>query len=473
MGAEAADTLAADGVLALAAAIRNRERTAIEVTEIHLAAAHAAQDTLNAFTLIDDDTARRHAADIDRRVAARQSVGPLAGVPLGVKDLIDQAGLPNTNGGNFEPTVPAASATCVARLEAADAVIIGRTGLHEFAFGFSSENHWFGPVRNPWDASLSPGGSSGGSASATAAGLCAAALGTDTGGSVRVPAALCGIVGLKVTHGRVPLSGVTPLAESIDTVGPLGRSVADVAAVYRVIAGDDPSDPWSSPQPVVGPGAPVRLDHLRVGVPHPWTDQAMAPSVRVAFDTALAAIADAGATIVHIDVPGLDFPGELEAAMYPEVANVHRERLEAEPDRYGPEVRRRLERALGYDADDYVIGLRWRAGLQAAAARAMANADVLATPTVAAVRKPIGDDHVDFGGETVPYRPALSRFSALVNHLRFPALALPLRDSGAPPVSVQLIGSPWSEHHLLEVGAALEDAEIAGTTQPPLWRPGS
>ena len=472
MDAAGANTTGVDGVVGIAAAIRTRARSATDVVEAHLAAAHAAQPALNAFTLIDDDAALARAAAIDQRIAARESLGPLAGVPIAVKDLIDQAGLPNTNGSSFEPVVPSRSAICVARLEAADAVIIGRTGLHEFAFGFSSENHWFGPVHNPWDPSLSPGGSSGGSASATAAGLCAAALGTDTGGSVRVPAALCGIVGLKVTHGRVPLTGVTPLAESIDTVGPMARSVADVAALYTVIAGDDPSDPWSRPQPVIGPGAPVRLDHLRVGVAHPWTDQPMAAAVRAGFESALAALTDAGAAIVHIDAPQLDFPGELEPAMYPEVANVHRQRLDAEPQRYGPDVRGRLERTLGYDADDYLRGLRWRARLQSAAARALTNVDVLATPTVAVVRKTIGDDRVDLGGEAVGYRPALSRFTALVNHLGFPALAMPLLDGGSPPASLQIIGSPWSEHHLLEVGAALEGVGITGTIRPPMWRTG-
>jgi len=180
-------------------------------------------------------------------------VGALAGVPIALKDLIDHAGRPNTAGSSYPAITPDASAPAVARLEAADAVIIGRTGLHEYAFGFSSENHWFGPVRNPWDLDLSPGGSSGGSAAAVAAGLAAGALGTDTGGSVRVPAALCGVVGLKVTHGRVPLRGVFPLGPSIDTVGPIGRSVVDIARLYETIAGFDPGDPWSAPRPVVPP----------------------------------------------------------------------------------------------------------------------------------------------------------------------------------------------------------------------------
>ncbi len=461
------------GVVDTAAAVRSRVRSAVDVVEDHLTAARASQDTLNAFTLIDDEAALRRAADIDARIAAREPVGPLAGVPIAIKDLIDQAGLPNTNGSNFPAATPATSATCVQRLEAADAILIGRTGLHEWAFGFSSENPWFGPVRNPWNTALSPGGSSGGSGAAVAAGLVAGSLGTDTGGSVRVPAAQCGVVGLKVTHGRIPLTGVTPLAASVDSVGPLGRSVADVAAIYAVVAGDDPADPWSRPQRVVAPGAPASLEHLRIGVPHPWVDQPVAAGIRTAFDRALEAVGATGAAVEHLDLPDLDFPGLLNEAMYPEVANVHRARWEAEPERYGPEVRRRVEQASDYSMDDYIDGLRWRTRMQSVAWRALGEVDVLVTPTVGSVHKTIGEDLVDVDGEMVPYRSAMARFTAPVNHLKFPALALPLAGSGAPPASLQLIGAPWLEHHLLEIGAALELAAIVGVERPPLWRPGT
>jgi aspartyl-tRNA(Asn)/glutamyl-tRNA(Gln) amidotransferase subunit A len=460
----------ADGVVATAAAVRSGERSARDVVEAHLAAAHDAQEILNAFTVIDDDAARR-AAEIDRRIAARGPVGRLAGVPIAIKDLIDQAGVPTTNGAGIEPSIPPVSATCISRLEAADAVLIGRTGLHEWAFGFSSENHFFGPVRNPWDRTLSPGGSSGGSAAAVAAGLSAAALGTDTGGSVRVPAALCGVAGLKVTHGRVPLAGVTPLAESVDTVGPIARSVADLAAVYSVIAGDDPADPWSRPRRVIAPGAGANLAHLRVGVPHPWIDLATADAVRAAFETGLAGLAAAGATVVHLDLPDLTFPGAVNEAMYPEVASVHRERYQADPDGYGPEVRRRLQQVFEFGLDDYLTGLRWRSRIRAVAGRALNEVDVLVTPTVGLARKVIGDDQVTIGDRRVSYRPPMAQFTALVNHLGLPALTLPLPDPGIPPAGIQLIGAAWSEHHLLEIGTALETAGIVMVSRPPLWRP--
>ena len=230
--------------------IRMRVITVRELVTAYLDRSEASQDELNAYTLIDRHQALLRAELIDRRLFGGEPAGPLTGVTVGLKDLIDQKGLPTTAGSSFYRHVPNRSATVVERLEAAGAVIIGRTGLHEFAFGFSSENHWFGPVRNPWDPETSPGGSSGGSAVAVAAGLSAIAIGTDTGGSVRVPAALCGVVGLKVTHGRVSLAGVFPLAPSLDTVGPLTRTVGDAALAYQAIAGHDPADPHSVVEPV-------------------------------------------------------------------------------------------------------------------------------------------------------------------------------------------------------------------------------
>lgn len=466
---------ATPGVAGLARAIAAGELSATDVVASHLASSAASQDHLNAYTLIDFDRAEEAAADVDARLASGDAVGRLAGVPLAIKDLIDHQGRPNTCGSSFPPIVPDVSATVVARLEAAGAVIIGRTGLHEFAFGFSSENHWSGPVCNPWNTALSPGGSSGGSGAAVAAGVAAGALGTDTGGSVRVPAALCGIVGLKVTHGRVPLTGVYPLASSVDTVGPMARSVEDVALLYEVIAGDDPADPWSTPMPVEVPGGPADPTTLVVGLPHPWIDQPMVDSVRLAFETAMAALADAGAQVVDVDLPLLDPPGMIEQALYPEVATVHRERWHAQPEGYGPDVGERLAAAFDVTADQYAAGLRWRTACRHQAMRAFQQCDVLATPTVAALEKPIGEEEIEVAGKRVSYRGPLSRFSSLVNHMLMPAIALPLpmgpqathTEGAGPPPSLQLIGRQWSEASLLAIGLALEQTSISAPATPP------
>ncbi len=457
----------------LASSVRSGAVSAVAITEEALARCRAAQPLLNAFTGLDAEGALEAAATVDAAVARGEDPGPLAGVPVAVKDLIDQAGRPNTRGSSAPPRIPSETAPCIARLEAAGAIVIGRTGLHEYAFGFSSENHWFGPVHNPWDTSLAPGGSSGGSGVAVSAGLVPVALGSDTGGSVRVPAALCGVVGLKVTHGRVPVRGVYPLAPSLDTVGPLARSVADATAVYEVIAGDDPFDPWSVPMPVESVGSSTELTALTFGVPHPWVDVPMVPEQRKAFLRFLDAVSDAGARVVDLDLPDLGPSRHAQAGLFFEVAGVHRERWTTAPDEYGPEVRARLASAMEVTGEEYLAALRWRRGMLAVALRAFGSVDVMATPTVASLRKVIGEDQIHVEGEEMPYARAKSVFTAPVNHLGLPALALPLPGSSVPPPSVQIIGPPWSETRLLRAGLALEHEAIISTTTPPHWRPGA
>jgi aspartyl-tRNA(Asn)/glutamyl-tRNA(Gln) amidotransferase subunit A len=349
-------------------------------------------------------------------------------------------------------------------------VIIGRTGLHEFAFGFSSENHWFGPVRNPWDTNTSPGGSSGGSAVAVAAGLAAGAIGTDTGGSVRVPAALCGAVGLKVTHGRVPLSGVFPLAASLDTVGPLARTVDDVAALYPVMAGHDPEDPWSAPQPVFPAGPGASLEGVVVGVPQPWVDDApMTGEIREAFTTALDRLDNLGLIVREVRQPRLQPSRELADLINAEVASVHRDWLTDPTKQYGPEVAQRLQRTLDVSIDEYVAAQTWRAGLRNAVAGVFDEVDVLVTPTTGATRKTIGKPDILVDDNLRSYRLVLSWFSSLVNHMGVPALAVPLRSPGSPPPSLQIIGPWWSEWRLLSLGRAFEEAGVVEYRPPPRW----
>lgn len=455
------------GVAITAQQVAGGKRTATEVVQDHLRRAKLSQERLNAFTLIDEAGALEAAAAIDQRMKAGKEVGPLAGVPVAVKDLIDQAGLPNTAGSSFPAPIPSADATVVQRLEDAGAVIIGRTGLHEYAFGFSSENHWFGPVRNPWDPTLSPGGSSGGSGAAVSVGVAAAALGTDTGGSVRVPAALCGVVGLKVTHGRVPLTGVFPLAASLDTVGPIARSVTDTRLVYSVIAGHDPADPWSAPRPVPVTGDATDLSTVTIAIPHPWVDLPKTDAVEAAFLRAIDTLEAGGARIVHVDSPDLLPTQELEHSVYPEVALVHQERWHDHPETYGPDVSQRLGEVFTVDPRRYVTAQQWRARIRHAAEAALNQADFLLTPAVAAAVKPIGDEDIVVGGKLVSYRPQLSRYSALVNHIGLPAMVLPLDLEGTPPPSIQIIGRAWDESGLLGIGAAIERIGLSRYRTPP------
>jgi Asp-tRNA(Asn)/Glu-tRNA(Gln) amidotransferase A subunit family amidase len=419
---------------------------------------------LNAFTA-SDPLALDRATAIDGAIAAGASVGPLAGVPIAVKDLIDHEGRVNTRGSSIAREPSTNTATCVARLEDAGAIVVGRTGLHEYAFGFSSENQWFGPVRNPWDTTLSPGGSSGGSGAAVAAGIVPVALGTDTGGSVRVPAALCGVVGLKVTHGRIPIDGVFPLAPSIDTVGPLARTVDDAALLYAVMAGPAVDDPWSIAEPLRPPRT-LRLEDVRFGFLVPWTSSPLDPDVETAWNTVIDALRAEGAA-VHAMESHVDLTGHMLASFGYEVAHVHRTRFAERPETYGDEVAERIRLALATTFDDYLAALAWRRRLTQGFRQALDEVDVLLTPTVASTRKTIGNDTISIGDVTEPYRLSLSRFTAPVNHAGIPALALPLPGPGAPPPGLQLIGPAWSEARLIAIGRAMERRGLVFTGVPP------
>ncbi len=405
---------------------------------------HAAQDQLNACTFIADD------------IAAKGRGGRLANVTIAIKDIIDQKGLPTTCGSGFYRQVPAVSAPVVDRLEAEGAVIVARTGLHEFAYGFSSENHWFGPIRNPWDIATSPGGSSGGSAVAVAAGLVDGAVGTDTGGSIRVPAAMTGIFGLKVTHGRIPTKGVFPLAPSLDTVGPLSRDMRTLALLYGAMAESE-----TKPSPATFKG-------LRIAVPRAWIDGApLEPLVQSAFEATMGELKSLGAEVFELDLGDLLPWGKIQELAGAEAAHVHRAfRSAGQP--YGPEVDARLTAAEAVTAGEYLEAHAWRARLIETVAEAFRTVDLLATPAVAQRRKVIGEEKI--GDQH--YRPVLSWFSALVNHSGNPAIALPIKGmepAGGPPPSLQLVAPWWQEELLLGIGVRLEERGVVGFTPPPIF----
>lgn len=401
----------------------------------------AAADTHNAFTAVHEEArSDPHAG------------GPLAGVPIAVKDLIDDAGHTTTAGSAFYRHDAGTTAPALARLKGAGAVVIGRTGLHEFAFGFSSENPWFGPVRNPWDPSLSPGGSSGGSAAAVAAGIVRIALGTDTGGSVRVPAGLCAIYGLKVTHGLIPLEGVFPLVPSLDTVGALTRTLDDLELATSLMAGTQ----W--PQDDRSPEESVLV------VPERWVGEApMSEEVKTAFEDFLAAATAAGLAVEYRELPGITASSHQLAVIAPEVAAVHRAwREEGRP--YGEDVAERIDGAIELSGDEQALaeGDSWRASITTALEEVTVDNKVVVTPSVADMDKRIGEDRI---GDH-HYRTVISWFSAPVNPTGHPAISLPLAGEGRRP-SVQIIGSPGSEPYLLALGRLLERRGVVGLSRLP------
>ena len=424
--------------------------SAVDRVERALAAAHNGQTTLNIFTHLDDEAAMDRAGAIDATAGDGVPAGALSGVPIGLKDLIDHEGRVTTAGSAFYRHEADRSSPVVSRLEAAGAVVIGRTGLHEFAFGFSSENPHFGPVRNPWDLDTSPGGSSGGSAAAVAAGMTPVAIGTDTGGSVRVPAALCGCFGLKVTHGRVPLDGIFPLATTVDTVGPLADSIDALDSSYRAMSGDTAREP--------------RREKLRVGVPEPWTSAApMAAEVAGAFEETVRALEGLGHQVADIEMPGVLPAPELIDAIAGEVAEVHR-RFREEDLPYGADVARRVDDCLDTGPDRIDAGRAWQAMIRRQFAAAFERVDLLITPTTPVMHKIIGEDMI---GDR-HYRAVLSWFTALVNHALHPAIALPLAGTGAPPVSLQAIGPLGSETSLIDFGRTLEESGLVGFIPAPM-----
>jgi len=444
------------GASIIAAEVARGDRSARDTIAGALTTAKAQQDRLNICTYIDEERAIARAEELDSMVESGRSPGPLAGVPIALKDLIDHEGRVTTCGSGFYHEEATESAEVVRRLEDAGAVIVTRTVLHEFAYGFSSENHWTGPVRNPLDPTLSCGGSSGGSAAAVAAGQVPIAIGTDTGGSVRVPAALCGVFGLKVTHGRIPISGVFPLAPSVDTVGPIAGSVADLTLAFAAMAGYHREDPWSAPVPVVSPSSTrPDLKGVRIGIPVPWVDEnPVSDDVAHGFTEAMGRLAELGAEVDEFSEPSVGARPEIATLSGGEIAHIHRQWVtEGRP--YGPEVAARLERALAVTIDEFMHATAWRAMARQRTLAALRTFDFLATPTVGTVRKEIGSETVETTDGPKPYRPVLSCFTAPVNHLGCAAIVGPL-PGGTPPPSLQLIGPPWSEHRLLEVAALLE-----------------
>jgi Asp-tRNA(Asn)/Glu-tRNA(Gln) amidotransferase A subunit family amidase len=439
--------------------------SATEVIAAHLEAIGATEH-LNAFNLVEADVAMERAEHLDRRREDGETLGPLAGVPIALKDLIDHAGRVTTCGSSFYRHTAEQSAPVVERLEAADAIVIGRTGLHEFAFGFSSENEWWGPVRNPWNTDTSPGGSSGGSAAAVAARLTPIGIGTDTGGSVRVPAALCGIIGLKVTHGRIPIRGVFPLAASLDTVGPLATTTSDISVAYQVLAGHDPGDPWSAPVAVAPPHGLDGLAGLRIALPLEWLDAPLDRAARIGFAAAIERMSALGVEFEEVSEPQLRPPGMINEAAYGEVVVVHGDWFTDDPERYGPEVRERMEIAMASDLTTYTRALEWRSSLRHAVGRLLNTYDLIATPAVAAGPKQIGEDLVPIEDGEAGYREVFSWFTALVNHAGNPAIVLPLDAEGRPPPSLQLVAPRWRESTLIAVADLLEKAGVVARRSP-------
>ncbi|MFD0417033.1 amidase [Streptomyces sp. NPDC127108] len=440
-----------------AAAIRAKELSPVELTESVLERAQAVEGRLHAFVGLRADEARRAAAEAAAEIAAGRHRGPLHGVPMGLKDLIDVKGQPTTASSAVRADHMAdEDSTVAARLTDAGAVLLGKTHTHEFAYGLTTPQ-----TRNAWDAGRVAGGSSGGSAVAVASGAATFAIGTDTGGSIRVPAALNGVVGLKPTYGLVPRHGVTSLSWSLDHVGPVTRTVDDAALVLAALTGHDPRDPASLtvPREPYPPYGESDLTGLRVGVPRTYYFDRVAPGVESAVRDAVDRLRELGARLVDVDIPMSRYVQAVQwGLMVPEATAYHEGTLRATPELYAPDVRVLLEAGELLLAGDYLRAQRARTLMRRAWARLLAEVDVVVAPSVPLTAAPVGQQSVQWAdGSVESVSDSYVRLSAPANITGVPALTVPVgQGEGGLPVGMQLIGRPLGEGTVLRVGRAYE-----------------
>ena len=447
-----------------ASAVANKEVSSEELTEVSLEAAQRWNPAINAFLTINAEQALLAARSADSLLSKGEFCGPLHGVPLAHKDLFYHEGEPLTCGSEIlKGYVPSYDATVIQRLHRqGGAVDIGRLNMAEIAMGAAGRNEHFGHCRNPWNTARITGGSSSGSGAAVAARNVYGALGTDTGGSIRIPSTVCGRVGLKGTYGRVSRYGVMPLSYSLDHPGPMVRTVRDCARMFAVIAGYDPMDPSTSREPV--PDYESLLDRfdakgLRIGVPRSYFYDEVDPSVNSAVESSLKVFRELGATIVEVDVPDqLVLRDMTNLVLKAEVANIHSQWLQRRGASYSAEVRARIESGLYIPAVDYLRALRLRGTHARSFVKIVFdNCDVLHTPTLPIETPMIAEIDSAVDKDALWINEKLAWCTRTINYLGLPALTIPCGFSDNNlPVGFQLVGRPFSEDLLLQAGHAYQ-----------------
>ena len=454
---------AGEGLAVLAERLRTCATTATELTTGALDRIRADNSRLNAVVTLLADAALRDARQADAEIRAGAWRGPLHGIPVGVKDIVDTAGVRTAVGSDFfRDRVPGADAEVVRRLRAAGAIVVGKLHTHEFAYGPTGDTSVFGPVRNPHDPARIAGGSSGGSAAAVATGMCVAALGSDTGGSIRIPAALCGVVGLKPTFGLVSRHGVFPLSWTLDHVGPITRTVRDNALVLAALAGHDGRDPGSCPRPPedFARDLDAGVRGLRLGVPEDYYFTHVHADVERGVRDALRRWEDLGAVVQPVTVPDLDRIRDAHRVVVAvEAYSVHRARIEQEPGRFSDSVRQRLTDSLSITAWEYADAVRMRPHAQSVFDAVLRDVDALVTPSIPLPAPLLGQVETDAAGLDETVRSALTRLPGPTNLTGHPGLSVPCGWSrDGLPVGLQLIGRFWDEATLYRLGHALETA---------------
>lgn len=452
----------------IAAAIRSGERKARDVVEATLADITARNARTNSFTEVTASRARAEADTVDATVAAGRDPGPLAGVPVAVKNLFDLHGVTTLAGSKIERDRPPATADAalVEKLREAGAVMLGALNMDEYAYGFTTENAHEGPCRNPHDLTRIAGGSSGGSAAAVADRLVPIALGSDTNGSIRVPASLCGIWGLKPTYGRLSRRGAYLFAASFDHVGPFARDIGDLALAYDALQGQDPDDPAQQWRPVVpvSPFLETGIGGIRIAI----ADDHFARNGHPECFAAVEAVARALGVTARVTIP--DAPIGRACAFLitmAEGANLHMPDLRTRAQDFDPGTRDRFLAGALLPAHWVQQAQRVRAGYRDAALRVFADADVILAPATPYPAPPIGQEMIEVDGQSIPVRPNLGVFTQPISCIGWPVVAAPLAEPpGGLPLGVQIIAAPWREDLCFRVAAALQQAGVCAAPIP-------
>jgi aspartyl-tRNA(Asn)/glutamyl-tRNA(Gln) amidotransferase subunit A len=447
-----------------AAGLRACRFSAVELATAAISRIDRHNPGLRAFITVTGAQALDQARQADREFALGKDRGPLHGIPVALKDLFATRGVRTTAGSRvYENFVPAINATVVEKLLAAGAVLLGKLNMHELAYGTTSANPHFGAVRNPWNPEHSPGGSSGGSGAAVAATMVFMAMGSDTGGSIRIPASFCGTVGLKPTYGRVSRYGVLPLGFSLDHVGPLTRSVRDAALALNAIAGHDRRDPTTSRRPVVDyvPDEDCSMRGVRIGFPDSFFFERLDADVESAVRGAMARAESLGAVLKPVRLPDIPALNAIARIVLLSEASAVAEPYAEDRSLFGADVLALLDQGRLVPAADYINAQRLRRKMRREFDQVWKEVDCLITPATPSPAPRIGDTTVRLGGRDEDVRLASTRLVRGVNALGYPALSLPcgLSASGLP-LGMQIIGPAFEEALLLRIGAALEDGGV-------------
>ena len=450
----------------LAPKIRSREISPVEVTKAILDRIEAYNPRLHAYITPLPERALGVAQAVEKAIASGVYLGPLHGIPIGLKDLFEIEGIRTTAGSQSRKDfVPDATATVATRLEEAGTILLGKLNMVEFAFGASGANPYFDTARTPWEPSRVAGGSSSGSGAAVAAGLAIAALGTDTGGSVRIPAALCGIVGLKPTYGRVSTFGVVPLSWTLDSVGPMTKSVEDAALMLAAMIGPDPRDPTTLDGPPFEiPQFSEDIKGMRLGIPRAWFYDDIDGEVAEAVSQAADLLLGMGASIVDFDMPGLDEESlRRRFTVVPaEAYTYHEPALRERPQEFGPFIRDRIGGGREILATDYIRALQDHRRIKGEMKSKMAQVDALITPTTPVPALPLEDDEEK-------RQRILLRNTWMANWMGLCAITVPCGFTSAGlPVGLQIMGKPYDEATVLKLAYAYEQGSEWHLRRPSL-----